>query len=196
MHAQRYEIVGADRDKRCLTGSMDSQPAEEIVALYGPGGVEVGSAPRSRVRAKNLHHGATAAVVFDPTGRIFVHQRTWTKDLFPGLYDFAAGGVLNAGEAPDAAAVREAHEELGITTALVKIGEADYSDAHTSYRAFLYWTVSDEPLRLQPEEVQGGDWMTRAELLAAMDAEPEQFMPDSVSLLGPWLRGLTRVPPA
>lgn len=169
---------------------------DEIVALYDSSGRESGSAPRSRVRAENLHHGATAVVVFDPAGRIFVHQRTTTKDLYPGLYDFAAGGVLRPGEVPAEAAARELEEELGVTTPLAPIREADYADARTSYRGFAFWTVTGQTPRLQPEEVASGGWMTWEELVDALDDEPARFMPDTVGLLGEWLRGLVVVPPA
>ena len=76
-----------------------------------------GSAPRSRMRAENLHHAATAVVVRDRLGRVYVHRRTTTKDVYPGRRDFAAGGVLTAGEDPHDAAVRELAEELGVTQA-------------------------------------------------------------------------------
>lgn len=172
------------------TGRMD-----EIVALYDGAGRESGAAPRSRVRAENLRHGATAVVVFDPAGQVFVHQRTITKDLYPGLFDFAAGGVLRPGEVPAAAAARELEEELGVTTPLTPIREADYADARTSYRGFAYWTVTEQTPRLQPEEVAGGGWMPWRDLVDALDADPTRFMPDSVGLLGSWLRELCRVPP-
>lgn len=161
---------------------------DEIVALYDHRGREVGTAPRSVVRRENLHHAATAVVVFNSRGEVFVHERTTTKDVYPGRFDFAAGGVLRAGEAPVEAAVREVYEELGVSSPLVAIGESEYTDAHTSYWGFLFWTLTDEPLTFQPEEVAGGEWVSREQLLASVDARPDDFMPDTVALLGPWLR--------
>lgn len=70
--------------------------ADEIVALYDEHGRECRSAPRSRMRAENLRHAATCIVLRDEAGGIFLHRRTMTKDMFPGLCDFAAGGVLAA----------------------------------------------------------------------------------------------------
>jgi len=73
-------------------------PIEEEVALYDPGdpqGRVVGHAPRSRMRADNLPHAATAVAVRDRAGRIYVHRRTDTKDLFPGAHDVWAGGDNN-----------------------------------------------------------------------------------------------------
>ena len=139
------------------------------MALYDDAGRPCGSAPRSRMRAENLRHAATGVLVRDPLGRVFVHRRTDTKDVYPGRYDFTAGGVLLAGEAPDEAARREAEEELGVTSPLVRIGEADYADDQTTYHAFLYETVWDGPVRLQPEEVASGEWMTLGRSSALLD---------------------------
>jgi len=161
---------------------------DEIVALYDERGRPVGSAPRSRMRAENLRHAATAVVVRDPWGRVHVHRRTDTKDVYPGRYDFAAGGVLLAGEEPLDAARREAEEELGVTSALVPLGEGDYADDATTYHAFLYETVWDGPLRFQPEEVASGEWMTLEALASMIDDPGVAVMPDTATLLGPWLR--------
>ena len=161
---------------------------DEVVALYDADGRQVGSAPRSRMRAENLRHGATGVIVRDPLGRVFVHRRTDTKDVYPGRYDFTAGGVLLAGEDPADAARREAEEELGVSSPLVPLGEADYADGHTTYRAFLFETTWDGPIRLQPEEVASGEWLTLEQLVAMLDDPTVLMMPDARALLGPWLR--------
>lgn len=36
--------------------------------------------------------------------------------------------------------------------------------------------------------VAGGEWVSRGQLPASVDARPDDFMPDTVALLGPWLR--------
>ena len=156
---------------------------DEIVALYDAQGRECGSAPRSRMRAENLRHAASSIVVHDGAGRVFVHRRTTTKDVFPGLYDFAAGGVLGAGEDPDEGAARELAEELGIAgVGLTKLGEDDYADDHTDYHAFLYTVTWAGPVSLQAEEVSWGDWMPLPELLERIADSPGDFVPDSVGL--------------
>lgn len=140
------------------------------------------------MRAENLRHGATAVVVLDPAGRVYVHRRTDTKDVYPGRYDVAAGGVLLAGEDPLAAARREVAEELGVTSELAPIGEGDYADDQTRYHAFLYVTVWDGPVRHQPEEVASGEWMELGDLLARLSDPAWPVVPDSAALLGDWLR--------
>ncbi|GAB3129318.1 NUDIX domain-containing protein [Tsukamurella serpentis] len=165
-------------------------PGIEVVALYDDAGRPCGSAPRARVREQNLRHGATAVVVFDSTGRVYVHRRTVTKDLYPGLRDFCAGGVLRAGEDPHDGAVREAFEELGVhAVPLRPVGVREYADDATRFVCFQYVCTYDGAVVHQPEEVSGGEWMRPEDLLAALRSEPEDFAPDSVELAAHLLTG-------
>lgn len=56
-----------------------------------------------------------AAVLIDRDGRVLLAQRPEGKKL-AGLWEFP-GGKIETGETPEAALVRELHEELGIETA-------------------------------------------------------------------------------
>lgn len=156
---------------------------EEQVALYDAEGKPCGVAPRSLMRSQNLRHAATGIVVRNSAGEIYVHQRTAIKDVYPSRFDFAAGGVMAAGEQPDESARRELGEELGISgVELQFIGEGDFADEHTDYHAFLYQVTWDGPIVHQPEEVAWGGWWTPQELQRRIAANPDQFMPDSLAL--------------
>jgi 8-oxo-dGTP pyrophosphatase MutT (NUDIX family) len=134
-------------------------PTGELVAVYGADGRPAGTASRERMRALNLTHAATATVVRDDHGRVHVHRRTDTKDLYPGRHDFAAGGVVAAGEDPHDAAVRELAEELGVTDVpLEPLGVAHFGDDHTDHWGHLFTATWDGPVRLQPDEVAWGEW--------------------------------------
>ena len=159
-------------------------PAHEIVDLYDEVGSVIGQAPRSRVRAQNLRHAATGIVVRNRVGEIFVHRRTDTKDVYPGLYDLAAGGVVSAGEDPAESAGREVFEELGVHgVPLESLRVSGYEDEHTRYVAFLYTCVYDGPIRLQPQEVAWGDWLAPHDVLARLQDPAWPFVPDTVALL-------------
>lgn len=169
--------------------------ADEEVALYDDSGRVSGSAPRSLMRARNLRHAASSVVVRDALGRVYLHRRTVTKDVYPGLLDFAAGGVVLAGEEPAAGAVREVEEELGVAgVPLVDLGAVDYADAKSRYRAFRYVTTWHGPIRWQAEEVSWGEWVSLAELVGRIDDEPDSLVPDSVAVWSSILRGWLSAP--
>ena len=163
---------------------------DEVVALYDEAGHVSGSSPRSVMRARNLRHAASSIVVRDPLGRIYLHRRTTTKDVYPGLLDVAAGGVVLAGEDPAVGAVREVEEELGVAgVRLEPLGVADYADEHTRYRAFRFVVTWDGPIRWQPEEVSWGEWVPVEELVRRFDDEADSIVPDSVAVWSSLVRG-------
>jgi 8-oxo-dGTP pyrophosphatase MutT (NUDIX family) len=155
-----------------------------VVALVDEDGRVVGSAGRSVVRRDNLRHAATAVLVRDSSGRVYVHRRTDTKDWAPGHWDVAAGGVLAAGEEPSASAARELEEELGISGAtLTALGSHLYEDDTTRCFEHAYEVVWDGPVRHQAEEVAEGRWVTLPELVGLLDDPAIAFVPDSRQLL-------------
>jgi isopentenyldiphosphate isomerase len=178
---------------------------DEQVALYDPDDVVgrvLGSAPRSLVRAQNLPHAATAVLVHRPTGEIFVHRRAETKDLWPGLHDCTAGGVVLAGEDPGDAARRELAEELGIDGAPLRpLLTAWYRDDSTHYLAHVYETEWAGDVRFDDGEVAAGWWEQPAALQARLADPSWPFVPDTRRLLelvdlsgGPPAVGADRMP--
>lgn len=56
----------------------------------------------------------SAVALIDPDGRVLLAQRPQGKSM-AGLWEFP-GGKVEPGETPEAALIRELHEELGIDT--------------------------------------------------------------------------------
>jgi 8-oxo-dGTP pyrophosphatase MutT (NUDIX family) len=159
-----------------------------MINLYDEDANVVGEVTRARMRAENLWHGCVLTVVFSLDGeRIYVHRRTDTKDIYPGLYDYAAGGVIDAGETPDEAAVRELREELGVEAPLTPLFRTTYVDELTRYHAWVYETRSDGPFTHQPEEVAWGGWMDADELRGKIDDPGWPLVPDGRAIGREWL---------
>lgn len=130
-------------------------------------------ASRAEMRRDRLLHRAVYIIVRDSGGRVFVHQRTRTKDVYPGYWDVTVGGVVEAGEDYLAAARRELREEIGITPErLEPLGPVRYEDVHTRLLGFAFATVHDGPLTLQEEEILTGRFVPLADAWRLMTSEP------------------------
>ena len=163
--------------------------ADELVARFDAAGNLVGACLRSVMRRDNAWHAASSIVVRGPGDGVYLHRRTLSKDVFPGLLDFAACGVLLAGEDPVVGALRELDEELGVHgVELVPLGVVTYADEHTRYHAHRFTTTWSGTIRWQPEEVAWGDWVPLQELVRRIDREPGSFVPDSAAVWLPVLR--------
>ena len=154
---------------------------EQVVIVNAENRV-VGSAPRGQMRRDNLIHRATYVLVFNSRGELFVHQRTFTKDVYPGFFDIAAGGVVQAGERYDASARRELAEELGIADRpLERLFDCYWQDERCRVWGRVYRCVYDGPLVLQPEEVLGGRFIRPEAVLSELPAD--RITPDSRQVL-------------
>ncbi|MFT4010007.1 MAG: NUDIX domain-containing protein [Nocardioidaceae bacterium] len=157
---------------------------DEDVWLIDEQGELSGSAPRSEVRRRNLHHAATAVLVRNSEGLIYLHQRSPDKDWAPSYFDAAAGGILRYGEDPAGSAAREVAEELGFTpVSLTPLGRSVYADDQTRVVEFVYETVWDGPITFADQEVVWGSWVP-LDGLARLLADPTwPFVPDTRHLL-------------
>lgn len=157
-------------------------PAHEIVAIVDEDNRVVGSAARREMRARRLPHRSTYILVFNSRGEVYVQKRTLTKDVFPGYYDPAAGGVVLAGESYLDGACRELEEEMGIRDVpLQSLFEFYHADADSRVWGAAYRCVYDGVVTLQEEEVESGAFMAVDQVFEAAATEP--FTPDGLYVL-------------
>ncbi|WNO55156.1 (deoxy)nucleoside triphosphate pyrophosphohydrolase [Stakelama saccharophila] len=80
-------------------------------------------------------HFVVAAALVDADGRVLVQQRPDHKPM-PGLWEFP-GGKVEPDELPEAALLRELHEELGIETDRACLAPASFASEPLGDRHLL-----------------------------------------------------------
>ena len=175
-----------------------ADPAAEPVAVYDEVGAVTGVASRGEVYARSLWHGVGGVLLrsgsksLSPGGAgacVYVHRRSATKLVMPGLHDCWAGGVIGPGEDPAGTAARELAEELGVTgVPLTPLFALVYDEGPGGLRSHLFAFEAryDGPVRHQPEEVADGWWMPVAELRARLADPAWPFVPDGRMLVERW----------
>ena len=160
---------------------------EEIVTIVDEENKVVGAAPRWKMRAEMLPHRAAYILVFDRSGRLFLQKRTTTKDVYPGYYDVAAGGVVLDGETYEESAHRELAEELGISQVTVR---RHFDFYHRDDRIRVWGRVFscryDGQIVLQPEEIESGAFHDVQQVLEM--STREVFTPDGLAALKRFLK--------
>ncbi len=157
-------------------------PAREIVQIVDRDNRVIDALPRHLMRSRGLIHRASYILVFNDRQEIFVQKRTTTKDIYPGYWDVAAGGVVLAEESYEHSASRELAEELGISgIPLTPLFDHYFEDATNRVwgRVFRCW--HEGPFSLQPEEVESGLFMPVQRILERSRREP--FTPDGILIL-------------
>lgn len=106
----------------------------------------------------------SAVALIDVDGRVLLAQRPEGKSL-AGLWEFP-GGKVEPGETPEAALIRELHEELGIDTwgsclAPLTFASHSYETFHLLMPLFACRRWSGTP---QPREGQKLAWVAPARL--------------------------------
>jgi len=163
-----------------------NSPDSELVEHIGPDGAVIGVVSRSQMRAEKLCHRAVFVAVISGDGCLLVHRRSAGKDIWPGWWDIAVGGVVAVGETYEDAARRELEEEIGIGAGNIEfLCDGEYRDdsVHLVGRCFI--VRSNGPFIYRDGEVEETRMVTPRQF-ALMRTE-KQFLPDSLALILPHL---------
>ena len=106
------------------------------------------------------------AIVIPEDGDDFLMVKQWRHGEGKLSIEFP-GGVIDDGETPDEASVRELKEETGIIARELKeIGRVVSNENHSIYVEFLYVTNIDKNnITLQEGETQDFKWVNKEELI-------------------------------
>lgn len=138
----------------------------------------IGKEKRSVVHAKGLKHRAVHILVWDSNGRLFLQKRSMRKDEFPGKWDTSSAGHLDAGESYDHSAERELKEELGIQGARISaLFKIDACEATGMEFVWVYEAIWDGELKLDPIEIESGEWFSAEQIDAWILQSESDFAP-------------------
>ena len=168
--------------------------SEELVDVVDEQDRVVATVTRSRVRSEHLLHRVASVLVFRPDGRLLVHRRTDTKDVFPGAFDCFVSGVVSAGEAYEQARDRELQEEMAIPGAgAVELFHHRYEGIDDRSWSAVFAITWDGHLVPQAAEIAWHGWETVTGVLRL--AEEPTFVPDGREVIHRWLDEGARLPP-
>lgn len=167
---------------------MTCDNSEEIFPLVDETGTVIGSATRGRCHdGSKLLHPVVHLHVFDREGRLYLQKRPEWKDIQPGKWDTAVGGHIDFGEDVMTALRREAREELGLTNFSPEFLRS-YVFESTREREFVNaFRTTVDTVPSPSDELDGGRFWTRTEILAALghDILTPNFESEYLTLFGP-----------
>jgi 8-oxo-dGTP pyrophosphatase MutT (NUDIX family) len=159
----------------------------EIVTITDRSNKVIDALPRSLMRTRNLIHRAAYIVVINDKNELFLQKRSLQKDVYPGYWDIAAGGVVLADESYEAAACRELEEELGVTDVVLSHRFLRYfEDRDNKVWGSIFTCIHNGPFTLQKEEIDEGRFikisalweLSRSELVTPDGLEVLQLLSD------------------
>lgn len=139
------------------------------------------AAPRRRVIDEYHIHRAVMFFVFDREGRVYVNQRSESKEIYPSYWSIGFGGHVLAGESYDAAATREVQEETGLLDRPLAIGTFKKRTADERENVTVYRVIASRDPDPYPEEIAQGEFQTMAELSERIGRLP--FLPETPDLM-------------
>ena len=136
---------------------------------------------KKEMREKNLLHRRAAALIFNSKGKIFVHKRVKTKDIYGGYFDTTVGGGVDSGEDYETAVKREIKEEIGADIKNLKfLFDYRFKNEINCYISKIYTAIYDGQITLEKDEIESGEFITIEELKKLM--KKEKFCPDAIEI--------------
>jgi isopentenyldiphosphate isomerase len=165
----------------------------ELIAWVDRQDQLLGSLPRAELRERGLIGRGTFILLFNSAGELCVHRRTLSKAIYPGYWDVAAGGMVQANETYAESAARELAEELGVSGVELTAHEQFFFDQPDNRLwCAVFSAVCDGPLKLQPEEVLEARFIAVDQVLRETSEKP--YCPDSLAALKRYLDNVAKAP--
>ena len=137
-----------------MAGGMTTKMSEELLEIVNEAGQVTGIARRSEIHGNPaLMHRVAHVLVFNRKGEILLQKRSIKKDVAPGLWDTSVGGHVDPGETPEAAALREMKEELGVEGPIEFLHSYKHSNPYETELVYTFRSVIESGFKFNPEEI-------------------------------------------
>lgn len=160
-------------DAQALVAAAAAQQVEHV----DKDGTVIEVVSRAEMRARALRHRSVYIAVLSSDDELLVHKRADWKDVFPGAWDLAFGGVCDVGEDWEPSAHRELLEEAGVTGELTDLGPVSFEAPGVALVGRFYGCRHDGPFTFDDGEVTDSQWVPVAELANFVSAH--EVPPDS-----------------
>lgn len=156
-----------------------------MLVLVDENDAETGTMEKLEAHRQGALHRAISVFVFDEDGRVLLQKRHRHKYHSKSQWANACCSHPLPGELPFAAARRRLQEEMGFDCSLRFlfriIYKHDVGEGLTEHElVHVFAGRYDGPVRPDPEEAEGYQWMTLDDLIAWTSQQPQA--------IAPWLR--------
>ena len=149
---------------------MNSDNNNELLPVVDEDGRVLGKILRGEAHdGRKVLHPVVHLHLFNSRGELYLQRRPDWKPIQPGKWDTAVGGHISYGETVQQAFEREVMEELGIrVTDVVDMGHYVFESKVEKELVYVFRTIYDGPVHPSADELAGGRFWSRQEILDAI----------------------------
>ena len=142
----------------------------ELFPIVDEDGNVLGSILRGQAHdGRKTLHPVVHLHLFNSKGELYLQRRPDWKPIQPGKWDTAVGGHISYGETVEQAFSREVMEELGISVSdATSLGHYVFESKVEKELVYVFKTVYDGPIHPSADELDGGRFWTRQQILDAI----------------------------
>ena len=154
----------SENPEHVAAAELVAAAAAQLVEHVDENGDVIDIVTRAEMRAGSLRHRSVYVAVLDDDDRLLAHKRADWKDVFPGAWDLAFGGVCDVGEEWESSAHRELLEEAGVTGQLVDHGPVSFEAPGVALVGRFFVCRHSGPFAFNDGEVTSTQWVALDEL--------------------------------
>ena len=166
---------------------LQAAAAAQLVEHVAADGTVIEVVTRAEMRERALRHRSVYIAVINTDDELLAHKRADWKDVFPGAWDLAFGGVCDVGESWETSAHRELLEEAGVSGELHDLGPVSFEAPGVALVGQFYLCRHNGPFQFNDGEVTDSQWIPLSDLhrfIEAHDVPPDSAVIVSQAVAG------------